>query len=190
MPREKPLYLLKGKFKTGQAATALMQGEAGNYVEWSMTAGSEVNMRPSSPLTTALPEQVLPLQDFLSALELQGHVRVKLHKHKVEKPAVGPGVPGGSSDKFLVTSAEPVALEPNVKETGSPTLGSLGSYVDLGQTKASDLVRIVHRLEYDPKAKNITCGYPGIHLKKSLRISAGQAIPLVVVATGASVPAS
>jgi hypothetical protein len=174
LSKEKPLYLLKGRFKTGQAATAVM-ATGDDWVEWSMKPDSAVTLRPTTPLSAVLPDQVLPLSTFLSKLEALGHVRVKVHKHKVEK-AEGPGVTG-----YKISTLEPVALEPVVREQGEPSLASLAGFVDLSATKSSDLVQVVHRLEYDPKAKSINCGYPGVHLTKNIRIKAGQVIALVKV---------
>ena len=185
---DKPLYLLKGKFKTGGPATAVMaQGQ--NWVEWAMTPDCVVTLRATSPLPTALPDKPAPLKHFLAKLEAQGHVLVKMHKHKITKDRegaeAGEARTAAAGDTYKIAAVEPVALDPLARESGEPTLQSLAAFVDLGATKGSQLVQVVHRLEYNPTARNITCGYPGVHLVKTIRISAGQAIPLVTVPTAA-----
>ena len=144
-----------------------------------MTPDSMVTLRATAPLSTPLPDEVLPLSAFLTKLEMQGHVRVKMHKHKIEKEE-GPAV-----TRFKISSVEPVALEPTVRERGDPNLGSLAAFVDLASTKTSELLRVVHRLEFYPKGTSVNCGYPAVYLTKSLRVRAGQAVALVRAAKDA-----
>jgi hypothetical protein len=163
VPDDVALYILKGTFRTGQKAVTLMR-EGGNWVEWNMTASSIVAITSTMPTISPLPTGCQPLEKILAALEVAGYVRCKLHKHSIANE-------GG---KWDIKSLDTIALEPDSREKGTPTLATISAYVDLEAVKASKYLRVVHRLDFNPKDKSINAGYPAVYLDKPLRLGVNE----------------
>jgi hypothetical protein len=115
---------------------------------------------------------VQPLNAFLSHLEQLGFVRMQLHKHSVERKCDEVG-------KYNVKVEELAVLEPTLAntQTGSATLENLSAFVDVALVKESNLLQIVHRLE-TKLPKTIISGYPGLYLKKPIRMVQNQVVKL------------
>ena len=168
------LYSIKGKFHTGQAGTACLNTQGARCIEWSVTGESPVTMTivGTGVLPTPLPATVQPLNAFLSHLEQLGFVRMQLHKHSVERKVDEVG-------KYNVKVEELAVLEPTLAntQTGSATLENLSAFVDVALVKESNLLQIVHRLE-TKLPKTIISGYPGLYLKKPIRMVKNQVVKL------------
>ena len=175
-----PMFLVQGKFKVGQAGTELMNA-SNNWVSWDITGESMVVCRSTAPLTKALPTGVLPLNEFLSVLEVNGYVRVKIKTHgTAERNLARPGT-------FTVKAESVAVLDPTVSEKGTTTLSNVSSFLSVAGLKSSPHLVVAHRLEFNLKTKEITSDYPGVFLKSPLQVKKGD---LVKLSSAAAAPAS
>ena len=167
----KPLFFIKGKFQTGQAAVAAM-ARGSNWVTWDVTGDSIVFCRAAGVPT--MPSGPMPLNKVLGVLESAGHVRVRVHKHGCAERE-----PTDSS-KYIVKKMEVNVLLPNLAEEGEATVANISHYCSVPAIKDSQHLMTVHVLDFVMKDKMLMCDYPAVFLQKPLRLKQGEFLQLAV----------
>lgn len=172
------LYVIKGKYKTGQAATAL-RNSSQNWVPGELTSDSIVALQvipaPGEKLP-AIPATPASLEHHLRALAEAGFVRVRLQGHEIERQE--------GSHKYTVKATAPTVLEVQVtdvtKEGTVPkaTPASISSFIDIVAVKKSPYLQVVTKLQYQTTNNRLNFGYPEVHFKKHYRMTKGDLVNL------------
>ena len=97
---------------------------------------------------------------------------MKIHLHEVTKKEDQAG-------HFDIKSVEPAVMEMKVAEAEKATVRNLGSLLELQTLTGSSWLQVLHRLQYDSGSNKIMSGYPGVYVKKPLRIKKGDAFNLL-----------
>ncbi len=142
------------------------------FIAWDLNEDTVVCGEAKKALSRELPKGPQLLRAFLSFLESLGHVRVKLHLHEVTKKDDHLG-------HFDIKGSEPALMEMKVAEGDKVSLRSLGNHLDMSAIQGSQWLQIIHRLQFDVGTNKIMSGYPGVYVKKPLRIKKGDAFNLL-----------
>ena len=143
-----------------------------SFVNWSLDENTVISGEAKKPLSKEIPKGPQSLRSFLLFLESLGHVRVKIHLHEVTKKEDQAG-------HFDIQSVEPAVMEMKVAEAEKATVRNLGSLLELQTLTGSSWLQVIHRLQYDSGSNKIMSGYPGVYVKKPLRIKKGDAFNLL-----------
>lgn len=138
-----------------------------------MTEDTLVSLQSKKPLSRDIDRSPMALHSALVFLEGLGHVRIKIHLHTCEKVENSPG-------HYKVEVTEAAALEVKQLTDGEKvTPRNLSSCIDLAKLKKAPLLDIVHKVMYDSATNKMMSGYPGVHLKKPVRVKKADVFQLV-----------
>ena len=143
------------------------------WVPWEITQDSWVACESKKALTKEIPKAPQLFKSFLQFLEGLGHVRAKLHLHEITRQQ-------GSSGQYDIKPTDTAVLDVKVQDFSEKfNLRSIANALRLADLKQSKYLHIVHRLQYDSSTNKITSGYPGIYVKKAIRVKMGELFKLV-----------
>lgn len=165
-----PLSLIRGKYKVGQQAKALME-EGKQWYLWALRSDQELVCCTTTPaFATKYPQNPLPLSSFLKYLETNGKVKVQLITHDLTKDP--------ASNTWHVQATETVVLASGKADCPANVQSLAGNLVDPSFVKDSSHLQVVHRLTYVEAKHQIESGLPGIHLKRPIRLPKGSLVCL------------
>lgn len=167
LPADESLFIIRGQAKTGAAATKAMQ-EGDAWIQFKLDVETEVAMKFEGPMRGSFPTSPQPLGKVLKYLDDNQYVRFQLHLHKVTKE------PG---DSFVVESQEPACIDVKIienQEMAACTMANIASYVSVPAMKACNIVKVVHKLQYNPTNNKITPGMAGLYPKDPVKVVKGK----------------
>lgn len=161
----------------GQAAEHLKKTSS-SWIGWNFDSDTLIMPDCKGVKTKNIPQVAQSMQAFLQALESVGVVRVKLQQYKspIERTVVD-----NKSVFELVSEGEAamhVAVEKINQRSSTLTLENFYTSVAVDLLKKSTVVNVLHRLQVNESASTLVGNYPGVFLKSSLRVTAGQVILL------------
>lgn len=163
------LCQVRGNFVVGAPAQDARAKKT--VLDWKITDTTDVVSATCKPvLNRAWSAQPAPLQDFLTYLEEEGCVRVKVIQHTVEK----------DEGKFIIKPSDDTVfvVEAGAKFKEKPHVQSLGNLVDFNSVVNSPHVSWFHRVCYEKQQNMIKSGYPGIFILHKYRIKKGDILKL------------
>lgn len=178
MSPSEALYIIKGKYRTGQAATAA-KNAGQNWVSGELTSDSLVSVQIQAAAGEKVP--VIPvaparLESYLQALGEAGYVRIRLQGHDITRQE--------GAHKYDVKVTAPTTLEVTVeepkegKEPTKATPANVSSFVDIVAVKKSPHLQILTKLQYQTATNRMIFGYPEVHFKKTYRFTKGDFVNL------------
>lgn len=168
-----PIFVLKGKYRTSQAATAV-KAASQNWIEGELTADSvvavQIQAAPGEKVPE-LPKSPARLEVFLKALAEAGFVRIRLQAHEVARQE--------GTHKYTVKAASPTALEVMVTEGKEGkevkvTPANVSNFVDIAAIKKSPHLQVVTKLQYQMSTNRMMYGHPEVHFSKPYRFTKGD----------------
>lgn len=178
MQPSETLYIIKGKYRTGQAATAV-QNAGQNWVPGELTSDSLVAVQiqvAANEKVPVVPVAPARLESFLQALAEAGYVRIRLQGHEITRQE--------GSHKYNVVASGPTTMEVTVeepkegKDPPKPSPANASSFVDIVAVKKSPHLQIVPKLQYQTASNRMIFGYPEVHFKKAYRFTKGDFVNL------------
>lgn len=169
LPTNVELCQARGGFAVGMPAKEAREKKTA--LDWKITDLDHLLSATCKPtFDRAWTTRPSPVGDFLTYLEEEGCVRVKVIQHLVEK------VDG----KFTINPQDDTAfvLEAGAKYKAKPNVQCLGNLVDFKLVQNSPHIFWVHRVCYEKPQNLVKSGYPGIFLKKDFRIKKGDIFKL------------
>ena len=177
-----PLYVIKGKYKTQQAATAAMTTSL-SWLQGELSANTLVIVQLQQSANSRDPPLTLPscpctLEVVLQALSEAGYVRPRLQGHEVTRL---------DGHKFSVTATGPTVFEVTVIDVeggsdGKPppkvTLANLSGFLDLAMVKKSPYLQILVKLQFNAASNRFQFGYPEVHFSRAYRFRNGDFLNL------------
>jgi hypothetical protein len=178
MPPSEPVYIVKGKYKLGQGATAVRTAGQ-NWIEGELTGDSLVAfgvMVGQGEKVPVVPVAPARLESCLQALAEAGFVRVRMAGHDITRQE--------GTHKYKVSATAPTTLEVAVEESkeGKPplkaTAANISSFIDISAVKKSPYLQIVYKVQYEAAKNRMAIGYPQVHFKKAYRFTKGDFVNL------------
>ena len=176
------LYVIKGKYRTGQAASAV-RTSGQNWVPGELASDSTVALQVIPAPGEKVP--ALPagtpgsLESHLRSLAEAGFVRVRLQGHEIERQ--------DGTHKYTVKATAPIVLEVQVidttkegKEAAVPkaTPANISSFIDVVAVKKSPYLQVVTKLQYQTANNRLNFGHPEVHFNKPYRMTKGDLVNL------------
>jgi len=161
LPPSEPLYIIKGKYKLGQQATAVMKASQ-NWVSGELTSDTLVALvvlaEPSEKVQVTVPAIPARMETCLQALAEAGFVRVRLNNHEITRL--------DGTHKYKVVAASPTAMEIPVieakegKEAAKASVHNIASFLDVAVIRKSPHLQIVYKVQYETTKNRLGIGYP------------------------------
>jgi hypothetical protein len=175
--KDELLFAIHGKFLTGQAATHLMENTS-SWIKWDLKSDSAIMPDCNGVKTKTIPHTRQTMQEFLTTLEGMGLVRVKLHLHKMPIKRIVLNNASLFETEVEGVHAMQVSVEKMNTRSAVLNLENFYTSVSVDLLKKSAVVNVLHRLQVNDSTGAVTCNYPGVFLKSSLRCTKGQLILL------------
>lgn len=174
MGMAEPIYVLKGKYRTGQPATTLTTSST-NWFSGELSQDSHVSIHVvghEGEKAPTLPKNPSTLQEHLKALAEQGFTRIRIQGHDVQRD--------NASNNYTVKHTSPIVLEVPVVEgqAAKVTPANVGNTVDVVAVKKSPYICITPKLRFLMKTNRLDFGYPEVTFKKPYRFTKGAFINL------------
>lgn len=180
-----PLYIIKGKYKTQQAAAAAMTAGQ-NWLSGELTATTTVMVQLQQSANAKEQPPTLPpgpcsLEAVLQALSEAGYVRPRLQGHEVTRlDGHRFQVQASGSTVFEVTVIDGTAVGQDKQEKPPPkaTPANVSGYIDLAAVKKSPYLQIITKLQFNMGTNRFIFGYPEVHFNKAYRFQKGDFLNL------------
>ena len=166
---------VKGKYKSGQAAAALLQDGGGTHTLAVDSDATLVVVQLVGSLGKTLANVPMPLKEVLSFLESNGKVRPTMVGHKIVAKSDGSG--------WDITVDDTVAMQVKSETSGKRlTVENISGLVVIDFVRDSNWIHIVPTWQYHVKKNKFIPSYPTVWLKqpttikkdKLYKISAGK----------------
>ena len=154
---------LKGKYKTGAAAQAVIADGGTHYVL--AITGPEclvcVSTSGNLPDGKTLPAHPTKIHDILKLLEASGKVNPIMPHHKIET----------DGDTYKLACEETISLEVKSEARAKKfSIANIGGVCDLESVKESPYISLIPSFEYQPKKNKFVPQYPGVWPTKGMSV--------------------
>ena len=158
---------LKGKYKTGAAASSVISDGGSHYV-LALKSPEDlvtVNMSGELPDGKTLPTHPCTIHTILKLLEASGKVNPTMPHHTFK----------AEGDTYTITCDETITLEVKADaKTRKYTTANVSGVCDLSMVQDSLYLGIVPSFDYQPRKNKFVPQYPGVWPTKSMSVKNGD----------------